>query len=85
MDIRIPQGNPISPILFLIYIRDLFPKIGPSINTWSYLDDKALVTSFISLKKNIKALEDEVRRLYKLGSELSIEFNLTVTWASLKV
>ena len=32
-----------------------------------------------SLKKNVTALEKEVQRLYKLGSELSIKFDLAKT------
>ena len=38
----IPQGSPISPILFLIYIRDLFPRISSAIKVLSYMDDIAL-------------------------------------------
>jgi hypothetical protein len=44
----IPQGSPISPILFLIYIRDLFKLIN--IRFGSYLDDITLITASKSLK-----------------------------------
>ena len=50
VDTGIPQGSPISPILFLIYIRDLFPSLATRV--FSYIDDIALVASLISLKKN---------------------------------
>ena len=43
------------------------------------MDNIALVASSTSLKKNTKALEREVHRLHKLGSELAIEFNLAKT------
>ena len=40
----IPQGSPISPILFLIYIRYLFLKIGMKFNAHSpsFIDDVAI-------------------------------------------
>ena len=40
----IPQGSPISPILFLIYIRHLFPKIRMKFNVHSpsFIDDVAI-------------------------------------------
>src|ERR1700693_6325193 len=53
----IPQESPISPILFLIYIRDLFKSAN--IKFRSYLDNISLTTASKSLKKNIKTLEQE--------------------------
>jgi len=44
----IPQGSPILPILFLIYIRDLFKSAN--IRFSSYLDDITLTTASKSLK-----------------------------------
>jgi len=79
IDTRIPQGSPISPILFLIYIRDLFPTLASSVKPLSYIDDIGLVVSTTSIKKNIKILEREVAKLYSLGAKNAIEFDLAKT------
>ena len=43
------------------------------------MDDIALVVSSTSLNKNIKILEREVSKLYSLGEELAIQFDLAKT------
>jgi len=63
----IPQGSPISPILFLIYIRDLFHS--RTVRFLSYIDDISLSYSSTSLRKNIRILEAEAAKLYKLAAE----------------
>lgn len=53
-----PQGSPISPILFLIYLRDMFKS--KAVTFLSYIDDISLTVSSPSFKKNIQILEREV-------------------------
>ena len=73
----IPQGSPVSPILFLLYIRDLFKTEKASI--LSYMDDIAITTSSTSLAKNTHTLENEVMRIWTLGKKNAIEFDLAKT------
>ena len=71
------QGSPILPILFLIYIWDLFKSAN--IKFRSYLDDISLTTASKSLKKNIKTLEREVKDIVDLGKKNTISFNIDKT------
>src|SRR6201747_1731059 len=73
----IPQGSPISPILFLIYIRDLFK--ANTIKFLSYMDDISLIASSKSFKQNIKILERETRVLFELGTKYAIKFDIDKT------
>ena len=69
----IPQGSPISPILFLIYIRDLF-QISTNFSL-SYMDDLSISTSSTSLMKNARTLNREIDALFKKGEEMAIQFD----------
>ena len=59
IEIEIPQGSSISPILFLIYIRFLFSKIKAKfsqVQKSSYIDDVTLYTSEKSATENSELL-----------------------------
>ncbi|CAJ2645491.1 unnamed protein product [Trifolium pratense] len=73
----IPQGSPISPILFLIYIRDQF--ITQDVRCKSYMGDIAISTKSTSLRKNTKSLEWEAAKIYAKGSQNAIQFDLSKT------
>ena len=59
INIDIPQESPISPILFLIYIKFLFTERKSSIDEriLSYLDDIGLVASLKSIEENCQLLQ----------------------------
>ena len=64
IEISISQKSPVSPILFLIYIRDLFSGIDNiEIRSPSYVNDIELVTSSTSIEKNCQFLQEAVERL----------------------
>ena len=68
IEINIPQGFPISPILFLIYIRFLFTERKSSTDEriLSYLNDIGLAVSSKSIKENYQLLQ-------KLAQDLLIK------------
>jgi hypothetical protein len=60
----IPQGSPVSPILFLIYLRPLFDVINkhhPNIECPSYIDDIGLIVSGKSQQRNAEHLNQVVK------------------------
>jgi hypothetical protein len=67
-----------TPILFLIYIRDLFQNLE-DVYPLSYIDDIALATSSTSWKKNAKTLQREVAKLIRTGNSQAIQFDLAKT------
>lgn len=50
IDIGVPQGTVLSPILYIIYVTGL-GNLKLHGNLISYADDTALITSDISIKK----------------------------------
>ncbi len=74
----IPQGSPISPILFLIYIRYLFPKIRAKIGnlqSLSYIDDVALYVEGKNIDKNVKMLEKAAKIAFTWAKNNAVQFN----------
>ena len=74
----IPQGSPISPILFLIYIRYLFPKLRAKyigLETPSYIDDVALCIEGKDRKKNIDLLQKVAKVAFNWAESNTVKFD----------
>ena len=72
LSIGIPQGSPVSPILFLLYIRDIIADEAFQV---SYIDDFSLSVSSTSAKKNCKAIEKIVANLIEAAKGQGVSFN----------
>src|SRR5437660_4657993 len=74
----IPQGSPVSPILFLIYLSPLFTLMEqkhPDIRCPSYIDDICLLVVGGSPQENCALLEEGVTTCFNWGRENAVAFD----------
>jgi len=73
-----PQGSPVSPLLFVIYVSRLHSEIPMGL-TLSYVDDFGLTASSTSYRRNIQILQREYARLKSRGARLGVSFSIPKT------
>ncbi|KAF5527647.1 putative RNA-directed DNA polymerase from transposon BS [Colletotrichum aenigma] len=69
----LPQGSPLSPILFLLYIADILADDRKL--RFGYADDIGLVATSPSLEENATALGQEITSILSWGTENKVAFD----------
>ena len=75
----IPQGSPISPILFMLYLRNICKLETEGAYTLSYADDFAITATSNSAKTNCKKLKGIALKLMSKAKEAAISFDVGKT------
>jgi len=73
-----PQGSPVSPLLFVIYVSRLHCEIPPGLSL-SCVDDFGLTVSSVSYRRNIQILQRQYARLKARGARLGVSFSVPKT------
>src|SRR5690606_23642742 len=74
----IPQGSPVSPVLFLIYLKPLFDKLEekhPNLQFPSYIDDVAIVAKNKNLSLNVRDLEEASNTVFQWAGSNAVAFD----------
>ena len=82
----IPQGSPVSPILFLIYISGVFSIIEeqlPHVTCVSFVDDLGFLTADRSISKIAKTLQKVGRIALEWGANNAVTYDTRKTEAVL--
>ena len=78
----IPQGSPVSLILFLIYISGVFEQVEkklPGIVLLSFVDDLGFIVSGLSVKEMAKTLEKVGRIVLEWGEKNAVTYDTAKT------
>ena len=78
VEVGTPQGSPISPLLFLIYVAPLHSSIPRGVMI-SYVDDFSLTVASESHRTNIRRLQSLFRILTTRGDRLEVKFSTPKT------
>ena len=78
----IPQGSPVSPILFLIYISQVFGAVTeacPLVTSLSFVDDLGFTASGTSVKDIAQSLEKVAKTALEWGMANTVTYNTAKT------
>ena len=78
MNLEAPQGSPISPLLFLLYVSPLHFKVPRGLMI-SYVDDFPLTAASPSYRGNIRRLQKLFERLEAKALRIGVSFSVTKT------
>jgi len=73
-----PQGSPISPLLFVIYVSPLHPVITKGI-VISYVDDFVVTVSSATHRRNVQLLQGHFRSLCRIAAPRGLTFSIPKT------
>ena len=80
----IPRGSPVLPILFLIYISDVFNKVSektPLVTSLSFVDDLGFIVSGSLVKEVVKTLENIAKAVLDWGRLNAVTYDISKTEA----
>lgn len=72
MECGTPQGSPLSPVLYMLYLAELL-KQDPE-HRFGYADDIAVFRTGPTLESNIEILEQEIKSIIQWGEENKVFF-----------
>ena len=73
-----PQGSPISPLLFVIYVSPLHPPIPKGL-VLSYVDDFMITVASASHRRNVQLLQSHYRSLCRIAAPKRLSFSVPKT------
>src|SRR5437588_4144748 len=73
-----PQGSPISPLLFVIYVSSLHLSIPKGI-MFSYVDDFTVTVGSLSCRRNTQRLQHYYSTLKRRANSLGVSFSIPKT------
>ena len=78
VSVRTPQGSPLSPLLFLIYVAPLHFRIPTGVMV-SYVDDFSLTVASPSHRSNIRRLQTLFLNISRKAAKLDVSFSVPKT------
>ena len=78
VSVGVPQGSPISPLLFVIYVSSLHLEVSRSLIIF-YVDDLAVTVASPSYRTNVRLLQKSFSALKRKASPINICFSVPKT------